>query len=141
MTLPIIPHQRHQKQADHNYQLLKENIFPDPCGNKNVDYKDWNITILFYTALHYVQAYLSKNSSSLGYRTEFGSHHDRNNYLARISMTDHLLAKVVEDYITLCNASFLARYNPCRYYYIQQKEVCQFAIFALQSLPNTLGLI
>jgi hypothetical protein len=141
MSLPIQPYQRHENQANHNQSLLRENCFPNPCSPANCNYKDWNITIVFYTALHYVHSYLCKNSVRLGYRTGFKNHTDRNNYLARISMTDPLIAKILDDYIGLFHASCWARYTPCSYYYIKQKDICDYVIFASQTLPKTLGII
>jgi hypothetical protein len=140
MSLPIIPYQRHQNQAKHNEQLLKESAFPNPCGLVPVNYKDWNITILFYTALHHVQAYLEKNSSIRGYQTTFQNHRERNNYLARLSVTDMRIAQIVDDYVGLCNASFLARYTPCRYWYIPQNELCNYTTFALKDVPRILNV-
>lgn len=137
MSLPLQPYQRHENQANHNISLLKENCFPDPSSAKSVPYKDWNITILFYTALHYVQSYLCKKS----YRTTFLDHTERNNYLARISATDRLIDSIVTDYVALFKASCAARYTACYYHYIQQKDICDYAIFALQTLPKTLGII
>jgi hypothetical protein len=141
MSLPLIPYERHENQAGHNENLLKENSFPDPCSDQNANYKDWNITILFYAAFHYVQAYLLKNQITRGYKIEFKNHEERNNYLARISTTDPLIAKVVGEYIALCKASYLARYTACHYHYIRQRDVCKHAIFALKKLPQTLGFV
>lgn len=140
MGLPIQPYQRHENQANHNVSLLKESCFPDPCVTQSVPYKDWNVTIIFYTALHYVQSYLCRNSVH-GYRTTFIDHTDRNNYLARISVTDRLIASIVTDYVALFKASCSARYTACHYHYIKQKDICNYAIFALQTLPKTLGII
>jgi hypothetical protein len=128
----------HRNQAKHNERLLGESCFPDPCNNSNVvNYKDWNVTVLFYTALHYVQSYLWKNSH-LGYRTSFSNHIDRNNYLVSLSMRDNSIAAIVVDYIGLFYASCISRYTPCSYSTIQQSDICDYAKFALQRLPQAL---
>lgn len=137
MALPINPYERHQKQAKHNEELLNEPCFPDPCTANPSSYKDWDVTILFYSALHYVQAYLCKNASR--YRTSFINHTDRNNYLSNISMTDRAIASVIDDYVDLFNASIFSRYTACSYHYIKQKDICSYAKFALEKLPNALG--
>ena len=61
MTLPIQHEKRHITQAKHNDNLLNEKCFPDPCNQSNLGYKDWMTTVCFYTALHYVEAYLHIN--------------------------------------------------------------------------------
>jgi hypothetical protein len=130
--------QSHENQAKHNETLLSENCFPDPCvASTNLSYADWNVTILFYTALHYVQAYLWKNVH-LGYRTRFINHTDRNNYLAILSMRDPKIASILVDYVGLFNASCIARYTPLSYYTISKTDICDYAKFALQKLPQTL---
>jgi hypothetical protein len=136
MSLPLQPDLRHENQAEHNSILLQETCFHDPCGAKNLDFKDWNITIVFYTALHYVQSYLHKK----GYQTTFSNHTERNNYLANLSKMDHPIAKIVSDYVALFKVSLYTRYNPCYYHYIKQKDVCDYTKFALETLPKELGV-
>jgi hypothetical protein len=140
MSLPIQPHDRHKHQANHNEILLHETCFADPCSKQKVTYQDWNITILFYTALHYVQSYLCENRTRYGYRTTFGNHTDRNNYLARIAVRDHRIRKILTDYIALCHASFTVRYTPCAYHYVKQTDICSYQKFVLEDLPKTLGI-
>jgi hypothetical protein len=137
MSLPLEPDKRHKKQAEHNLELLREDCFQDPCSSKNLLYKDWNITIVFYTALHYMQCYLFQK----GYRTSFNDHSERNNYLARLSSTDRIIAKVTPAYIALFKATLSTRYTPCYYHYISQKDVCEYTKFVLQTLPKELGII
>jgi hypothetical protein len=141
MSLPIQPYLRHLNQADHNESLLNENCFPDPCAQLNSTYKDWNVTILFYTAFHYIQSYLVKNNKIYGYKTEFSSHKERNDYLGKISNHDPLIAKVVDEYIGLFNASCYARYTSCSYHYLKQNDICKYKKFVSCTLPKTLGII
>ena len=138
MSLPIQPNERHEKQAEHNIELLSEPCFKDPFDTtQNLAYKDWNVTVIFYAAMHYVQSYLCKN----GYQTTFRNHTERNNYLAIISSRDHAIAKIVSDYVALFKASLSTRYTACYYHYVKQKDVCDYTKFALQTLPKELGLI
>jgi hypothetical protein len=130
----------HRNQARHNRVLLSENCFPDPCSSNILNYKDWNVTVLFYTALHYVQSYLWKNRS-LGYRIRFLNHTDRNNYLSNLSNTDSKIAVIVDDYVALFKASCISRYNPCSFNQTSQNDICDYAVFALNTLPQTLGVI
>lgn len=133
--------QNHKTQAKHNEKLLCGSCFPDPCNSlNNVNYKDWNITIVFYEALHYVQSYLWKNRAVYGYRTFFKNHTDRNNYLADLSKTDQRVAAILSDYVGLFKASCVSRYDPRSYATFQQKEICDYKIFAMKTLPKTLGL-
>jgi len=43
-------YQAHLYQAQHNEQLLSELV-------ANLSYKDWVVTVAFYTAMHYVEAH------------------------------------------------------------------------------------
>ena len=136
----MLRHQKHKKQAKHNKGLLQEHCFPDPCTVKTVMYKDWNITVTFYVALHYIQSYLCKNRMRYGYRTNFRNHNDRNNYLARISVRDSRINQIVTDYIALFKASCIARYNPCSYKRLNNRDLCDYEKFASQDLPKALGI-
>ncbi len=138
MTLPIQPSQRHERQAKHNSEVLNEKCFSNPCDiTKKLSFKDWNVTIVFYVALHYVQSYLLRK----GYQTTFRNHTERNNYLAAISTKDRVIANIVTDYVALFKASISTRYSPCYYHYINQKDVCDYSNFALVKLPKELGII
>lgn len=137
MSLPVEPNKRHEKQAQHNIELLNEGCFQDPCGSTDLTYKDWNIIIAFYTALHYVQCYLHQK----GYKTTFRDHAERNNYLARLSSSDRAIAKIAPDFVALFKASLSTRYTACYYHYVKQKDVCDYTKFALKTLPKELGII
>lgn len=85
----------HLKQARHNETFY--------ATVDKLAFKDWAITVLFYTGLHYIDAFLAQ----------------RRNIHPTIHKTrDNLVATVVElkpifnDYSFLKNASFNARYMP-----------------------------
>jgi hypothetical protein len=137
MTLPTKPDQRHVTQATHNECLLNEACFPDPCTQKNINYKDWTATIAFYAALHYIQAYLHVK----GLRTSFRNHRDRNDYLKNfVSVRDRTVSGILPKYIGLFKLSRLVRYRPCSYHYVSLNYLCSNLKFALEDLPRALKL-
>jgi len=86
---------QHISQAQHN-ELFLSYIEKDP------DYLDWKFIVLFYSALHYGDAFLAKR-----YRKHCESHKDRRNMYSQINRIDLFLAyKTLEDY------SRTARYYP-----------------------------
>lgn len=138
MTLPLDSSQRHIQQAKHNEELLHESCFPDPCTTESIPYLDWNITISFYVALHYIQCYLHKK----GFRTVFQNHIERNDYLKNVvSIKDSKVNQILADYIVLYRLSCRYRYIACQYYYPNQKIACDYAKFALHTLPETLEIV
>lgn len=137
LPLPIDHDKRHRKQADHNCELLHENCFPDPCTVENLKYKDWTTTVAFYSALHYIEAYLHFK----GFRTKFDNHRERNDYLKNVaSVQDKKINKILQKYIELCNLSWTARYTACHYHYIDKNVLCKYVKFALLELPKELSI-
>ena len=137
MTLPSSPSERHVTQAKHNADLLGESCFPDSCSSRQVPYLDWNVTVAFYVALHYVQAFLSLN----GFKVRFFSHLDRNDYLKNVvSARDSRVNRILPDYLVLYELSRRYRYEPCQYVFPNQRVACAYTKFALQTLPKTLGI-
>jgi len=69
-------------------------------------YSDWAATVLFYTALHYIDAFLATQGGPQG---QHPNRHDvRDNYMTRIQE----LKPIASDYFRLKNFSSSARYNP-----------------------------
>jgi len=137
MLLPTQHDQRHIKQAKHNELLLKEDCFPNPCNQENLQYKDWNATIVFYAALHYLEAYLHAK----GLKANFMSHRERNDYLKNVaSIKDQSINKILVTYLQLYKLSRLARYNPCYYLYVRPRDLCKYIKFAFKELPKILKL-
>jgi uncharacterized protein (UPF0332 family) len=84
----------HLKQVAHNltfFQSFDKNTFPD-----------WAVTILFYSALHYVDAFLATHE------IDPGSHVERDKMLRTVSQ----LRPLYNDYCFLKNQSHNARYSP-----------------------------
>jgi len=137
MALPIQPDQRHVVQAKHNEELLHEHCFPDPCAQDTSKYTDWTVIIAFYVALHYIQAYLSKNR----FKTDFISHTERNDYLKQyVSVRDQRIDRVLLKYISLYKLSRKCRYSACYFHYLKPAFICNYFVFALQDLPKQLDL-
>jgi hypothetical protein len=137
MTLPLQHDKRHIRQAEHNEDLLRENCFPDPCSSANLRYGDWIITIAFYAALHYIEAYLHTS----GFRATFLDHRERNDYLKNfVSVRDAKVARILQKYIGLYKLSRLVRYTPCQYYYTRVPDACNYFKFALEDLPKILNI-
>lgn len=138
MSLPKKPFERYRLQAKHNESLLNESCFPDPCKKKVLPYLDWNITLSFYIALHFIQSYLSKS----GYKTKFKSHLKRNDYLEKtVSVRDTKIKKILADYLALYKLSKNYRYTPCQFHYQNSTLACEYELFASKELPTILGLI
>jgi len=88
----------HLLQALHNEKFLEEfeRLMPD-------DYFDWKITVVFYIAVHYIDAYFSSHG------TPTGSHEIRKDL-----MKNHLYPppqKVCDNYENLYRLARTARYN------------------------------
>jgi hypothetical protein len=84
----------HLSQAAHNFAFYNS----VDCSR----YSDWAATALFYTALHYIDAYLATRS------IDPGSHDTRDKCITRISV----LRPLYKHYSHLKNHSRTARYYP-----------------------------
>lgn len=84
----------HLKQARHNFSLFQ--------SFDKTKYPDWAVTILFYTALHYVDAFLA------GSAIDPGSHVARDKYIRMVTQ----LRPLYSHYCFLKNLSHNARYVP-----------------------------
>jgi uncharacterized protein (UPF0332 family) len=84
---------QHLSQAIHNRNFY--DALTDP------GYLDWSVNALFYSALHYVDAYLDTK----GY--------DPNNHDKRLTLvaSEHNLKKICFDYLTLKDESEAGRYR------------------------------
>ena len=84
-------------QAQHNYGLYRE--------LKRIGrYPDWTVTVLFYTAMSLVEAYLAEKEPPTFHRIK--SHQDRNDAVAL------KLPRIYGHYRVLHNLSTVARYHP-----------------------------
>jgi hypothetical protein len=87
---------QHLDQARHNakfYATVDKKAF-----------KDWAITVLFYTGLHYIDAFLAQQRAAVHPQT----HKVRDNAVAMVAE----LRPIYANYAALKNASFNARYAP-----------------------------
>lgn len=84
----------HKNKAIENEDLLASLPFTS-CGT------EWAITITFYAALHYVQAYFALTGQS------FSSHGSRNTAIGK----DPVISVIYSDYLNLYNISRDARYE------------------------------
>jgi len=85
----------HLDQARHNeqfYAVVDKSAF-----------KDWAITVLFYTGLHYIDAFLAQRAN-----LHPPVHKIRDNMVTRVAE----LRPIAPDYFALKNGSFNARYMP-----------------------------
>lgn len=91
----------HINQAKHNENLASELL-------QTLTYKDWIITICFYSALHYVDAELSKR---LNVDPEISHPQDRSIHSYREDLVRTFFKKVFEDYRFLSVLSRSTRYH------------------------------
>jgi hypothetical protein len=84
--------ERHINQWKHNRQFAK---------TIDSKYRDWQITAIFYTALHFIDAALA----SLG--VEVADHGDRNNQV----LTNGSFAAIRSQYMNLYRISRVTRYD------------------------------
>lgn len=85
----------HLNQARHNahfYTTVDKSAF-----------KDWAITVLFYTGLHYIDAFLAQRAN-----LHPPIHKARDNMVTTVAE----LRPIASDYFALKNGSFNARYMP-----------------------------
>lgn len=85
----------HLKQAKHNEQLAHELAQPP------IRYRDWVIIVLFYSAVHYVEAYFDR----LGLHSN--NHCEREEYIKRYLTTDY---RFRANYKKLSENAWIARY-------------------------------
>ena len=101
-------YQAHLQQAQHNEGLLSELL-------TSLSYKDWLITVAFYSAIHYVEAAFF-NNPAIGHtdtsiptypdgKWRYGPHNWRMKLLEK-----HYPEDVWKGFRSLYNASYIARY-------------------------------
>ena len=89
--------EEHANKAVHNEAFLNQFNLP------NSDFPDWAVTVISYTALHYVDALLAK---SFGFFPK--NHGERSSYICRQST---LRNNIRNDYEDLKNDGIEARYT------------------------------
>ena len=116
-------------QAEHLYKATNNKRFADAIRPITPTSSGWIITILFYSALHYVEAYNAK------FNWHFRSHDDLKRDIAR----NPQLSKIFEDYSELLTFSWNARYQPCNYGEddVKQARECYDAV--VEHITSLLG--
>lgn len=93
--------QQHLRQARHNLRLHEE-----LCSRFPEDFYDWKITLLFYSALHWVRALAANRKIDIG-----KSHHDMERSCnPRLHGVMPISRKAWEEYSDLRNRCYNARY-------------------------------
>lgn len=111
--------QRHKQQAQHNENFASDVAsFLPPKGqaNQDYDYLDWAITGLFYSALHWVRAFLA--SKGYGF-DDYGSHKDAfrllkkhlKDLVSQNQLIEEKVGSVLIYYVSLKDNSEEVRYN------------------------------
>ena len=90
----------------------------------------WAITVLFYSALHYVEAYNAK------YNCHFGTHDDLKRDISR----NPQLSAIYDDYSDLLNFSWNARYRSVVYGEAELNEAKEYHEAVQKHISNLLGL-
>ncbi|GEM_PF-1198653 len=90
----------HEQQAKHNYSLLL---------NTKSDYRDWQITLAFYTALHIIDCELEKKTPD--WKKKYMSQAiDSGWYPARNSAINYCFREIYNNYRMLMVKSRVMRY-------------------------------
>jgi len=94
--------QVHEDQAKHNYKVLK---YLQTKG----EYRDWQITVAFYTALHIVDCNLAKNNPDWK-RMWANAGMEKGWHAARIKCINSVYSDIYNSYRFLIEKSKLVRY-------------------------------
>jgi hypothetical protein len=91
----------HISQAERNEKFCKSQKL---CGSK---YKEWGVIVLFYAALHYVDAILAQDPNLTRQQQHPGDHKKRKKSISKCSKLNPIASK----YLTLQQRSEDARYR------------------------------
>jgi hypothetical protein len=101
---------------EHLGKAVSNKKFAEAIKSSSPTYVGWAMTALFYSALHYVEAYNAK------FNTRFTNHQDRN-----ADIKDNpVFAPIRDDYLDLCNLSYNARYEAVNYGAEKLKEAQEY---------------
>jgi hypothetical protein len=92
-------------QAEHLYKATNNKQFADGLPKGTPTAVGWVLTILFYSALHYVEAYNAR------FNCHFTKHEELNKDIQR----NPQLSAIFDDYRDLSSFSWNARYRPVAY--------------------------
>jgi hypothetical protein len=113
---------KHQNQAQRNERFFR-------ALDKTVSIeRKWIVTVAFYAALHWVEAYFDNR-----YALHFPEHTTRNNAVMRLGLP------IATDYLELYKASHNARYLMYRFSQREVDELINISYTAVKSfVQNTL---
>ena len=146
MTGRQVPsYQAHLYQAQHNEGLLSELM-------ASLSYKDWLVTVAFYSAIHYVEAAFSNNPAISHTDTSIPTYPDgRRRYTPhnwRMKLLEDNYPKIIwQSFRSLYNESFIARYLMSRGVVVTtdaqthwtDDEARDFVDVDLSNIKNALG--
>ncbi len=123
----MTPHeQSHIQKAKHNAKHLSE-VTP-----KLATCPDWCVTVAFYIALHYVEAFFAKKEIF----PQDSSHEVRNSVISNCDEPE--LIAIKGKYLALYSKSKLARYNPTSHTFLG-KDAPDFIKDGSSEIPRMLG--
>ena len=109
-------------QTDHYQKADKNSNFAKALQPIDSTVIGWSLVVLFYSALHYVEAFNAKHN------TRFANHIERNADICR----NPQLSKIYRDYMDLMNFSWNARYQ-CAHFTRQELAEALAAHSAIES--------
>lgn len=86
--------QQHTEKYKHNQKILSNSLFDS-------NYNDWKITVIFYSAVHIIETFLSK------VKVHTSSHKERHKAVRQY----RVLREIADEYQTLYMLSIQARYD------------------------------
>jgi len=92
-------------QAEHLFKATNNKTFAQGLTKGTPTAVGWALTVLFYSALHYVEAYNAK------FNAHFSKHEELNKDIQR----NPQLSVIFDDYRDLSTFSWNARYRPVAY--------------------------
>jgi hypothetical protein len=107
-------------KGEHLAKAISNRRFADALNVSTPTATGWALTALFYSALHYVEAYNAQ------YNTHFSKHEDLSSDIGR----NPVLSSIHDDYKDLSNFSWNARYRPVNYgnTELEEAKACQEAV-------------
>ena len=102
-------------QPEHLYKAKNNKSYADKMSRDTPTSAGWVLTVLFYSALHYIEAYNAK----FGHHCY--NHTDRNKDIGK----NPVLKPIYKNYLELYTFGWNARYKPCGYGEKQIREAIE----------------
>ena len=116
--------------SEHLDKARNNKRFADCIKSSSPTFIGWAITALFYSALHYVEAYNAR------YDAHFREHSE----LSRDIADSPVLQSIYDDYRDLSNFSWNARYNAINYHEAELNEAKECHEAVEKHLRKLLGV-